>query len=298
MHQPQKQPKSPFKQTENIGNEYQSKIQREDIYNFKFDNQSKQKAQEQCLKKEVGKSKLQDKLPISKSAIGNQQQQNTEFQHIPKQPINQPKKDIQKQNKTKKSNTKKQQSQQYLPKLNKEKKKPFDYNLIQKSGNVEKQKKSEDNINKFNEQNQDVKIGNQEININNNEETNTNNIEEIQTNNSEIPQQINQDEYKDENQQLNIKFQSNEARLQKTIKMIKNLQNISSNKRHMEERETEDFNSLCKQYQIQKLMQKQNLKQHCNSIQFVRGDGNCFYTAFGYQLLKHLLCTFSNSQSI
>ncbi|CAD8185791.1 unnamed protein product [Paramecium octaurelia] len=297
MRQSQNKAKSPYKQAEKIGTEEQFKIERDNSLNCKPDSFIQSKA---FL--EVDKQKLSDKLPFSKTDIGNQQQQNREFQHNPKQPIRQPQKDIKKQNKIKKSNTKKKQIQQYLPKLNKEKKKPFDYNLLQNTGNVQKHKKSEDSINKFNEQNQDIKIDYQGTNIYNNEEKNTSKVEEIQANNIEISEPNNQDEQKNETYQLNRKFQSNKARLQKTVEIIRQLQKISSNQRHIEEkykyylRETDDFNSLCQHYSIKKLQQKQNLKKHCNNIQFVRGDGNCFYTAFGYQLLKHLLCTFNLNQ--
>ncbi|CAD8197422.1 unnamed protein product [Paramecium pentaurelia] len=168
----------------------------------------------------------------------------------------------------------------------KRKKLPFDYNLIQKIDDSKNNQKLEHTINESVEQKQNMEINNQEIQINNNE----------------IPQQNNQDEQQEEPYKLINKFESNQVRLQKTINIIKELQNRSSNKRIMEEsqkyylREIGDFNTLCKHYSIKKINNKQNLKQHCNKIQFVRGDGNCFYTAFIYQFFIHLLFTYNLNQ--
>ncbi|CAD8205561.1 unnamed protein product [Paramecium pentaurelia] len=50
------------------------------------------------------------------------------------------------------------------------------------------------------------------------------------------------------------------------------------------------------QYNVKKLVSKQQLKQICTAYRAVRGDGNCFYTAFGFQFLEILLLKYTNDQ--
>ncbi|CAD8185789.1 unnamed protein product [Paramecium octaurelia] len=59
-------------------------------------------------------------------------------------------------------------------------------------------------------------------------------------------------------------------------------------------REVEDFQQFLKHYGIKTLKEKQTLKEICNAFRQARGDGNCFYTAFGFQVIQILISEFSN----
>ncbi|CAD8120479.1 unnamed protein product [Paramecium sonneborni] len=61
-------------------------------------------------------------------------------------------------------------------------------------------------------------------------------------------------------------------------------------------REMQDFNQMCKNYGIKSFTQKQQLKEICNAFREVRGDGNCFYTALGFQVIQIIIGEYSTNQ--
>ncbi|CAD8171879.1 unnamed protein product [Paramecium pentaurelia] len=58
----------------------------------------------------------------------------------------------------------------------------------------------------------------------------------------------------------------------------------------------DEISGLFSHYSIKQLAVKNNLKKYCQKILYVRGDGNCFYTAFGFQYLNLLLIKFDDNQ--
>ncbi|CAD8116112.1 unnamed protein product [Paramecium sonneborni] len=87
-------------------------------------------------------------------------------------------------------------------------------------------------------------------------------------------------------------IQNNES-----LKLINDLYDQSWRKRVIEPqflpfvREQENEQSFRKEY-----CQRQINFEECNSFIPVRGDGNCFYTAFGYQFLKILITVYDDQQ--
>ncbi|CAK63074.1 unnamed protein product (macronuclear) [Paramecium tetraurelia] len=59
-------------------------------------------------------------------------------------------------------------------------------------------------------------------------------------------------------------------------------------------REEEDYFQLQKHYGIRTIQQKQQLKEICNAFRQARGDGNCFYTAFGFQVIQIFIREYSS----
>ncbi|CAD8124003.1 unnamed protein product [Paramecium sonneborni] len=84
-------------------------------------------------------------------------------------------------------------------------------------------------------------------------------------------------------------------------KIIYELYEISSQQRQIEDqfkyyvRQKQDQSGLKKNYNLS-LAGSKKLGQYCNKFREVRGDGNCFYTAFGYQFLSILLFEYSYNQ--
>ncbi|CAD8078652.1 unnamed protein product [Paramecium sonneborni] len=60
---------------------------------------------------------------------------------------------------------------------------------------------------------------------------------------------------------------------------------------HQEENQSQ----IGKYYKL-KLEQKNQINQYCSGFRQVRGDGNCFYTAFGFQYLQILINQFDQNQ--
>ncbi|CAD8078644.1 unnamed protein product [Paramecium sonneborni] len=96
-------------------------------------------------------------------------------------------------------------------------------------------------------------------------------------------------------------IQQNQDRRMRVFNFLKDLYNKTSGLRRVEEqykiyiRDIEDNKALKKNYGL-KLQNLAFVSQICNAFIQVRGDGNCFYTAFGFQFLYHLLCKYSDDQ--
>ncbi|CAD8205585.1 unnamed protein product [Paramecium pentaurelia] len=60
-------------------------------------------------------------------------------------------------------------------------------------------------------------------------------------------------------------------------------------------REVQDKQQLKRNYNLS-FQNSADLSKICNSFREVRGDGNCFYTAFGFQYLHLLLMTYNDNQ--
>ncbi|CAD8124005.1 unnamed protein product [Paramecium sonneborni] len=91
---------------------------------------------------------------------------------------------------------------------------------------------------------------------------------------------------------------------QKVIEIVNQINLIyknSSQLRNVDEnlkfyvRKLQDQSGLKKNYNLS-LAGSKKLGQYCNKFREVRGDGNCFYTAFGYQFLSILLFEYSYDQ--
>ncbi|CAD8106410.1 unnamed protein product [Paramecium primaurelia] len=88
---------------------------------------------------------------------------------------------------------------------------------------------------------------------------------------------------------------------QKVREIIIKLYENTSQKRQVEGefkyyvRQIQDKQGLRKNYNLD-LQNSSLLDKHCNAFREVRGDGNCFYTAFGYQFLQILLFHYSFDQ--
>ncbi|CAD8205541.1 unnamed protein product [Paramecium pentaurelia] len=108
--------------------------------------------------------------------------------------------------------------------------------------------------------------------------------------------------------QKNIKFLSindsvyidfDLSRSQSIKKHINQLYNESSRKRDTETqyqfylRKVQSEKELFEYYSINNPQTQMELKKHCLSFRQVRGDGNCFYSAFGFQYME-LLIRFSD----
>ncbi|CAD8185794.1 unnamed protein product [Paramecium octaurelia] len=97
-------------------------------------------------------------------------------------------------------------------------------------------------------------------------------------------------------------LERNENRQQLIYLILQKINKNSSDSRAVSEQykryiqDQHDKNDLSKEYNIKRLATKQQLYQICQGYIQVRGDGNCFYTAFGYQFLKHLLITYQDDQ--
>ncbi|CAD8062221.1 unnamed protein product [Paramecium primaurelia] len=96
-------------------------------------------------------------------------------------------------------------------------------------------------------------------------------------------------------------IKQDENRRLKVFKHLKDLYNNTSGLRNVEEqyknyvREIEDKAALDKNYSLN-LKNKKIVGEVCNAYIQVRGDGNCFYTAFGFQFLYHLLFSYSDQE--
>ncbi|CAD8199507.1 unnamed protein product [Paramecium octaurelia] len=97
-------------------------------------------------------------------------------------------------------------------------------------------------------------------------------------------------------------FKADEKRTLKVQKIVNFIYAQSQGKRQVEEKyqyflgEYHQQQELWKEYYIIKLVQKQKMKELCSAYRTVRGDGNCFYTAFGFQFLDILLFKYTNDQ--
>ncbi|CAD8116078.1 unnamed protein product [Paramecium sonneborni] len=60
-------------------------------------------------------------------------------------------------------------------------------------------------------------------------------------------------------------------------------------------RKVQSDEELFQYYRIQNAQQQMELRKYCSSFRQVRGDGNCFYSAFGFQYLE-LIIRFSNME--
>ncbi|CAD8207047.1 unnamed protein product [Paramecium pentaurelia] len=83
--------------------------------------------------------------------------------------------------------------------------------------------------------------------------------------------------------------------------LLKNIIDETSNKRQMADelryyiRRFQDKSDLKKNYGLT-FQASSKLYEYCNAFREVRGDGNCFYTAFGYQFLCILLFEYTFDQ--
>ncbi|CAK77406.1 unnamed protein product (macronuclear) [Paramecium tetraurelia] len=99
-----------------------------------------------------------------------------------------------------------------------------------------------------------------------------------------------------------IKIVFDQKRLEKSVEICKLLIQMSSGQRTVEQnysyylQQYEDIQGLFSHYSIKHLEVKTNLKKYCQKILYVRGDGNCFYTAFGYQFLRLVLISYNDTQ--
>ncbi|CAD8078646.1 unnamed protein product [Paramecium sonneborni] len=124
------------------------------------------------------------------------------------------------------------------------------------------------------------------------------NYEEQIDNKEKINESLNFKQHYPQNDQIIF----DQQRLNITIENVKKLVQISSEQRYVEENQKfylqqyGDQNTLYSNYGIKQLKIRCELKIHCNEMLFVRGDGNCFYTAFGFQFLKLLLITYSDAE--
>ncbi|CAD8119242.1 unnamed protein product [Paramecium sonneborni] len=97
-------------------------------------------------------------------------------------------------------------------------------------------------------------------------------------------------------------LQKDDERQKKVYAIIKLINAQSSDLRNIDQQfkkyiqDYQDKNELFKEYNIKQIQIKQNLKNICNGFIKVRGDGNCFYTAFGFQFLNHLLITYNDDE--
>ncbi|CAD8119236.1 unnamed protein product [Paramecium sonneborni] len=97
-------------------------------------------------------------------------------------------------------------------------------------------------------------------------------------------------------------FKKDQVRCKKVQNIINKIYQTTTYQRSMHDkyqqfiREVEDFHSLCKNYGIKLIQQRQQLKELCNSFRQVRGDGNCFYTAFGFQVIQIIIGEYSTQQ--
>ncbi|CAK61034.1 unnamed protein product (macronuclear) [Paramecium tetraurelia] len=128
------------------------------------------------------------------------------------------------------------------------------------------------------------------------EENQFNSLSQISNRNSNIQK------YPLNSQIQAARFKADEERNQKVQKIIKFIYAQSQGKRKVEEKyqyflgEYYQQQELWQEYNIKKLDQKQKMKQLCTAYRAVRGDGNCFYTAFGFQFLEILLLKYTKDQ--
>ncbi|CAD8168975.1 unnamed protein product [Paramecium octaurelia] len=99
-----------------------------------------------------------------------------------------------------------------------------------------------------------------------------------------------------------IQIAFDQKRLKKTVEISKQLIQMSSQLRTVEQnysyylQKYDDKQGLFSHYSIKQLAVKNVLKNYCQRILYVRGDGNCFYTAFGYQFLRLVLINYNDTQ--
>ncbi|CAD8171885.1 unnamed protein product [Paramecium pentaurelia] len=90
--------------------------------------------------------------------------------------------------------------------------------------------------------------------------------------------------------------------LPRSMELINQLLDNSSRKRNVDENlkyyliETLEERDLQNYYSIKKLSIKKQLQQYCTKMIHVRGDGNCFYTSFGYQFMKIVIYQYSDEE--
>ncbi|CAD8071604.1 unnamed protein product [Paramecium primaurelia] len=170
--------------------------------------------------------------------------------------------------------------------------------------NIDKSQKQTQNINQVNKQTEDI---DQQFKQQNNQQQQYKlyqNIEQQQPQQQNIDEQNKQkDNIDQQNKQpkaYQIKF--DQKRLDKTVELAKSLTQISSQMRKVEQnysyylQQYDEISGLFSHYSIKQLAVKNNLKKYCQKILYVRGDGNCFYTAFGFQYLNLLLIKFDDNQ--
>ncbi|CAD8156771.1 unnamed protein product [Paramecium octaurelia] len=93
----------------------------------------------------------------------------------------------------------------------------------------------------------------------------------------------------------------NDDRRLRVCNVLKDLSSNTSELRNVEDqykyyvREIEDKSALYKNYSLN-FQNKAIVGKICNAFLQVRGDGNCFYTAFGFQFLYHLLFSYSDEE--
>ncbi|CAK65250.1 unnamed protein product (macronuclear) [Paramecium tetraurelia] len=96
-------------------------------------------------------------------------------------------------------------------------------------------------------------------------------------------------------------YQTSQQIVQQSVNKIKQIYDYSSKLRAVDEnqkyyiRRFQDKSELRKNYGLT-LKTSAELYKNCNSFREVRGDGNCFYTAFGFQFLSILLFEYSQDQ--
>ncbi|CAD8119096.1 unnamed protein product [Paramecium sonneborni] len=95
------------------------------------------------------------------------------------------------------------------------------------------------------------------------------------------------------NQDTNVKF--DQLRSQSIKNYINQLYDESSRKRDTTKeyqfylRKVQSDEELFQYYRVQNTQQQMELRKYCCSFRQVRGDGNCFYSAFGFQYLELLI---------
>ncbi|CAD8110845.1 unnamed protein product [Paramecium sonneborni] len=110
-----------------------------------------------------------------------------------------------------------------------------------------------------------------------------------------------QEDFKKFEQNFKDFFRNDQEKQQKVREILQQLYENTNQKRQVQEeyksyvRPIQDEKSLKKNYSLQ-LQESKTLSQYCNAFREVRGDGNCFYTAFGYQFLQILLFHYSFQQ--
>ncbi|CAK72061.1 unnamed protein product (macronuclear) [Paramecium tetraurelia] len=123
---------------------------------------------------------------------------------------------------------------------------------------------------------------------------NQNELDKKQNNSDKKPQTQVKSQY-----QRKIKL-NNDRRL-RVCNVLKDLYSNTSGLRNVEDqykyyvREIENQSALYKNYSLN-FQNKAIVRKICNAFLQVRGDGNCFYTAFGFQFLYHLLFSYSDEE--
>ncbi|CAD8092768.1 unnamed protein product [Paramecium primaurelia] len=271
---------------------------------YQREQQQREQYQREQQQKEQQQKEQQQKEQQQKEQQEQEQSEQQKQRELQKQKELQQQRELQKQREL-------QQQREY-----EQKQKQREYEQKQREQQREQQEQQRE-LQQQSEQQKQRKIQQQKDQQNNDyqKNSNLNTIPQQSQQTQQQPQSKQHDEQEPENKilsnenqenyenQINDQDQIDKNQRQKLIyDLIKELNKNSSDLRQVQEfykkyiQGLNDRQELIKQYNVKKLAKKQELYKICNGFLQVRGDGNCFYTAFGYQFIRHLLITYNNNE--